>query len=54
MKQAGNNLIRFIKASGIFFVGNILSKMLSFLMLPLYTTFIPVSDMGYFDISIHI
>ena len=52
MKQAGNNLIRFIKASGIFFVGNILSKMLSFLMLPLYTSFIPVADMGYFDISI--
>lgn len=43
---------RFIRSSGIFFAGNILSKAMSLLLLPFYTRLIPVEDMGYFDVSI--
>ena len=47
-----SSLIRFIKSSGIFFVGSVLSKAISILMLPLYTNRIPTSDMGYYDLSL--
>jgi O-antigen/teichoic acid export membrane protein len=51
MKQ-NSDLMRFIKSSGIFFLGNILSKAISFFMLPIYTGYIAVEDMGYYDVSI--
>ncbi len=44
--------LRFIKNTAIFFVGNILSKLISFLLLPLYTSIIPTEDMGVYDVSI--
>ena len=50
--QRNNDLIRFIRSSGIFFLGNILSKVISFFMLPIYTGYIAVADMGYYDVSI--
>ena len=50
--QRNNDLIRFIRSSGIFFLGNILSKVISFFMLPIYTGYIAVEDMGYYDVSI--
>lgn len=50
MKQ-NSDLMRFIKSSGIFFLGNILSKAISFFMLPIYTGYIAVEDMGYYDVS---
>lgn len=45
-------IFRFMQSSGIFFLGTVLSKLISFLLLPIYTTLIPVADMGYYDISI--
>jgi O-antigen/teichoic acid export membrane protein len=51
----GNNesaLIRFIKSSGVFFIGSVLSKAISILMLPFYTNCIPTGDMGYYDLSL--
>ncbi|MDY2980501.1 MAG: oligosaccharide flippase family protein [Fusobacterium sp.] len=44
--------MRFIKSSGIFFIGSVLSKAISFFMLPLYTSYIPTRDMGYYDLSL--
>lgn len=40
---------KIIKSTGIYFVGNVLSKVIVFFMLPLYTKYIPASDMGYYD-----
>lgn len=45
-------ILSFLKTSGIFFLGNVLSKLIAFLLLPLYTAMIPVGDMGYYDVSI--
>ena len=47
-----NTFVRFIKSSGIFFFGNVMTKLISFFLLPLYTGFISVEDMGYYDVSI--
>ena len=43
---------RFIRSSGIFFLGNILSKAIAFLLLPMYTGYIQAGDMGYYDVSV--
>lgn len=45
---------RFLKNSAIFFVGSIFSKLVSFLMLPLYTSKIPTEQMGVFDTNVTI
>lgn len=50
--KRNNDLIRFIRSSGIFFFGNILSKVISFFMLSIYTGYIAVEDMGYYDVSV--
>jgi len=46
-----NNFFKFAKSSGIFFIGNILSKVISFFLLPIYTKYIPTQDYGYYDLS---
>jgi O-antigen/teichoic acid export membrane protein len=52
MEQKKNTLARFIKSSGIFFVGSVLSKAIIFFMLPVYTKYIVPADYGYYDLSI--
>ncbi len=52
MKQEKSPAVRFIKSSGIFFVGNVLSKAIVFFMLPVYTKYIVPADYGYYDLSI--
>ncbi len=52
MENKESSLLRFIKSSGIFFIGSVLSKAISILMLPLYTNRIPTGDMGYYDLSL--
>ncbi len=42
---------RFIKSSAIYFVGSVLTKIIPFLLLPLYTSRILTQDMGYYDLS---
>lgn len=42
---------RFGRTLGIYFLGNILTKAVSFFMLPLYTAYIEKSVMGYFDLA---
>lgn len=46
-----NETKKFIKSSAIYFAGNVLTKIISFFLLPLYTTYINSGDMGYFDLS---
>lgn len=47
-----NSGVRFIKNTAIFFVGNVLSKLISFILLPMYTTVISTEQMGVYDVSI--
>lgn len=42
------------KSSLIYFVGQVLSKIISFLLLPLYTNYISTTDFGYYDLSISV
>lgn len=42
----------FFRNTLIFLLGSGFSKMISFLLLPLYTVVLPPEDMGYFDLSI--
>lgn len=42
------------KSSIIYFVGQVLSKIISFLLLPLYTNYISTSNFGFYDLSISI
>ena len=45
-------LKRFISNSLVFFIGTILSKMVSFLLMPLYTTKVQTDQLGIFDTSV--
>lgn len=47
-----NQTVAFIKNTAIFFVGSILSKIIAFLLLPLYTSIVPADQMGIYDVSI--
>ena len=42
----------FLKNSGIFVLGTVLSKLIAFIMLPLYTAVVPPEDFGYYDLSV--
>lgn len=41
-----------MKNTGIFFLGNVLSKVIIFLLLPLYTNYISTESYGYYDLSV--
>lgn len=45
-------VLSFLKSAGIYFAGNVLTRMISFFLLPLYTAFIVPADMGYYDTSL--
>lgn len=47
-----SNANRFIKSSAVYFVGNVLTKVISFFLLPMYTIYISTGDMGYYDLSV--
>jgi len=44
-------LSHFLKSSGFYFLGNVLSKLVMFLLLPVYTSYIKPESLGYFDVS---
>ncbi|WP_010677041.1 lipopolysaccharide biosynthesis protein [Bacillus timonensis] len=46
------DLKKFIKSSGIYMLGNVATKAISFLLLPLYTNYLHPSDYGAFDLYI--
>ena len=43
---------RFVQNTAIFLIGTIFSKLISFLLLPLYTSIVPTEEMGVLDVSI--
>lgn len=40
---------RLIKKTGLYFIGNLSSKILSFLLVPIYAFYIKKADLGYYD-----
>ena len=47
-----NSTSKFIKTSFIYMVGQILVKIISFLLLPIFTSMLSPSDYGYFDVTV--
>ena len=45
-----NKLTRFFKTSAIYFAGNVLSKLVAFILLPLYTIYIRPEQYGEYDL----
>ena len=45
---------KFIKDIFIYAIGNLGSKLITFLLVPLYTYFIAPDDFGYYDIALNI
>lgn len=43
--------ITFLKNSGIYFLGDFLSKLVTFFLLPIYSKYILPADFGYFDLT---
>ena len=37
----------FVKSFGLYFLGNILSKIIMFILLPVYTDYLPPEELGY-------
>lgn len=46
-----NRIGRFVTTAGIYFLGSTLSKILAFLLLPLYSSALNQADFGYFDLT---
>ena len=46
-----NRFPDFAKSSVLYFFGNILSKLITFFLLPIYTSYISPEDLGYYDVS---
>ena len=52
-KTSASRGSKFIKDIGVYAIGNIGSKLITFLMVPLYTYFVPeTSDFGYYDLCL--
>lgn len=48
MKELG----RFVKTTGIYLIGNVLTKAIAFIMLPIYTKYLTPTDYGTFDVNV--
>ena len=48
--KAGSRSSKFVKDIGIYAIGNIGSKIITFLMVPMYTHYVDKSDFGYYDV----
>lgn len=51
VKKSGR-VSKFLKDVGIYAIGNIGSKLITFLMIPLYTFFVDSSEFGYYDLCL--
>ena len=51
--SASSRMSKFMKDIGVYAIGNIGSKLITFLMVPLYTYFVhDTSDFGYYDVCL--
>ena len=41
----------FFKSSSLYFLGNVLTKLISFLMLPIFTEYLNPNEYGYYDVA---
>jgi O-antigen/teichoic acid export membrane protein len=48
------NIVRFLKTSGVYFIGTVLSKLTVFILLPLYTSKLLPEEFGTFDLVVTI
>lgn len=46
------DIVNFLKTTGIYLIGNVLTKAISFFMLPIYTRYLNPSDYGTYDVNI--
>ena len=46
------SFIKFAKTSGIYFFGTVLAKLVTMLLLRVYTEYIPAEDMGTYNVSV--
>lgn len=46
------DLVKFLKVTSIYLIGNVLTKVISFLMLPLYTKYLSPADYGTYDLNV--
>ena len=52
-RHQGNRGSKFLKDIGVYAIGNIGSKLITFLMVPLYTYFVhDTGDFGYYDVCL--
>lgn len=51
-RSEDSSFLAFAKSTGVFFVGNTLSKVITLLLLPLYTNMLPTEDYGYYDLTV--
>ena len=49
-----NKVLNFVKTSSIYFIGSILTKLISFVLLPLYSNKLSTDAFGYYDYTITI
>lgn len=52
MTHTQSRTSKFIKDIGIYAVGSLGSKLITFLLVPLYTFFVPVAEYGYYDLCL--
>lgn len=52
MTETANRGKQFIKSVGVYAIGNIGSKLITFLMIPLYTFFVDTAEFGYYDLCL--
>ena len=45
------NIGKLFRSAGTYFLGNVLTRLISFFLLPIYTQYIAKGDLGYFDVS---
>lgn len=47
-----SDLKKIVKSSGIYFLGSILSRLIAFFMLPIYTKYLSPAEFGEYDLSL--
>lgn len=52
VSAGSSSFLAFAKSTAVFFVGSSMSKVISLLLIPLYTNTLPSADYGYYDLSI--
>ena len=51
LQNIGMSLLRdFFKSSSLYFLGNVLTKLIGFLMLPIFTEYLNTNEYGYYDV----